>query len=397
MNEGPPGFLRKLKTLTFAFLTVIWDRDNDDNQEVIICHSGKKEWKRNGVLHRDDGAAVVYESGSEKWYRHGKLHRTDGPAKTTPFHEDNPSLFWGAKKWFIDGKLHRDDGPAIELANGTKKWFQNGQLHRTNGPAIEYANGDKEWWVNGVPHYESGPAIDLVNLKKWYQNGKLHSDDGPAIEHRYGTLPDEISREWYQQGRRHREDGPAVELGAVPEKMMHRMLAVREKIGPNNSHGSFMRFRDYQMHGNEYPRRERYYGDREWWVKGKLHRENAPAIERLDGSKRWYHWGRLHREDGPAVEHPNGSKEWWVKGRLHRINGPAVEVAEGYVLWSICNDKLTPSQKAFYRTFANEWFSSKPKYNPPNESYTGKEWWIKGKHLSEEEFNMQPKRSKIAT
>ena len=44
-----------------------------------------------------------------------------------------------------------------------------------------------------------------------------------------------------------------------------------------------------------------------------------------------YHWVgfRLSNEEGPAVIHEKDgeiiSREWWVRGRRHRENGPAVE------------------------------------------------------------------------
>ena len=54
----------------------------------------------------------------------------------------------GTKEWRLNGKLHRTDGPAIVWANGTKAWKLNGKRHRADGPAIEWANGDKEWYFN---------------------------------------------------------------------------------------------------------------------------------------------------------------------------------------------------------------------------------------------------------
>ena len=55
----------------------------------------------------------------------------------------------GRKEWYKDGKLHRDDGPAIECADGSKHWYKDGKLHRDDGPAIEWANGSKEWYKDG--------------------------------------------------------------------------------------------------------------------------------------------------------------------------------------------------------------------------------------------------------
>ena len=37
----------------------------------------------------------------------------------------------GTKEWRKNGLLHREnDKPAIKKANGDKKWYKNGQLHR---------------------------------------------------------------------------------------------------------------------------------------------------------------------------------------------------------------------------------------------------------------------------
>ena len=57
------------------------------------------------------------------------------------------------------------------------------------------------------------------------------------------------------------------------------------------------------------------YGDKLWYVNGKLHREDGPAIEYASGSKQWYINGKLHREDGPAVEVIDGDKFWYLNGK----------------------------------------------------------------------------------
>ena len=75
----------------------------------------------------------------------------------------------------------------------------------------------------------------------------------------------------------------------------------------------------------EYTVRVYDYGDKEWFLNGKLHREDGPAVEHTDGNKFWYLNGKRHREDGPALVYPNGSKFWFVGGKRHRIDGPAVE------------------------------------------------------------------------
>ena len=88
------------------------------------------------------------------------------------------------------------------------------------------------------------------------------------------------------------------------------------------------------------------YGNIEWYLEGKRHREDGPAIEYANGNKEWYLNDKLHREDGPAVEDASGYKEWWLNGKEHREDGPALEWPDGT-----------------------------------------KEWWLNGVEYTEEEFN----------
>ena len=74
-------------------------------------------------------------------------------------------------------------------------------------------------------------------------------------------------------------------------------------------------------------------GTKEWYLKGKRHREDGPAIEYSNGDKEWWENDKLHREDGPAIEHSNGDKDWYFNGKLHREDGPAIERASGYKEW----------------------------------------------------------------
>ena len=57
------------------------------------------------------------------------------------------------------------------------------------------------------------------------------------------------------------------------------------------------------------------FGDKEWYINGKLHRIANPAIECVSGYKEWYINGLFHREDGPAIEHINGDKYWFYKNK----------------------------------------------------------------------------------
>ena len=57
------------------------------------------------------------------------------------------------------------------------------------------------------------------------------------------------------------------------------------------------------------------YGNKRWYLNGKLHREDGPAVEYADGDKFWYLNGKLHREDGPAEEFADGTKYWWLNNQ----------------------------------------------------------------------------------
>ncbi len=89
------------------------------------------------------------------------------------------------------------------------------------------------------------------------------------------------------------------------------------------------------------------YGDKEWYLNGKLHREDGPAIEKSNGEKYWYLNGKFHREDGPAVENTNGYKSWWINGELHREDGPAIEYADGTKVWYLNGNIVHHNKKTW--------------------------------------------------
>src|SRR5689334_5937524 len=51
----------------------------------------------------------------------------------------------GRREWKLDGDLHRDDGPAVRLPDGTTEWWRHGRPHRVGAPAVESADGTLEW------------------------------------------------------------------------------------------------------------------------------------------------------------------------------------------------------------------------------------------------------------
>ena len=86
------------------------------------------------------------------------------------------------------------------------------------------------------------------------------------------------------------------------------------------------------------------FGDKCWFLNGKIHREDGPAFEWSDGDKEWYLNGKLHREDGPAIERANGDKWWYLNGLCHREDGPAILFPDGDEWWYL-NGEIQTEQE----------------------------------------------------
>lgn len=112
-----------------------WTVDDTDLPPTHVLEDGTKEWRVEGLLHRNNGPARVTASGFEEWYQRDKKHRVGAPAaySTGP----NPSEWW-----YQNGLLHRDDGgPAFKGDGGRYlAWWFEGQ---------EISND--HWWMDGVP------------------------------------------------------------------------------------------------------------------------------------------------------------------------------------------------------------------------------------------------------
>ena len=118
-----------------------WKRHSDYTVEE---KKDRKEWRRNGELHRDDYLpAIIHNDGTREWWKIGKRHREG----------DLPAVIWedGGNEWWKNGKLHREgDLPAIEWSNGKKEWWKNDERHREGDlPAVISVDGHKEWWKHG--------------------------------------------------------------------------------------------------------------------------------------------------------------------------------------------------------------------------------------------------------
>jgi hypothetical protein len=91
----------------------------------VVSTARSVMWRRNGVLHREDGPAYERDDGTRRYYRQGVLHREDGPAVV---HPDGTCL------WFRHGILQREDGPPVVFGNGTREWFWGATSYRENEP-----------------------------------------------------------------------------------------------------------------------------------------------------------------------------------------------------------------------------------------------------------------------
>lgn len=73
------------------------------------------------------------------------------------------------KEWREEGLLHRDIDPAVIREDGTSEWYYKGRRHRLEGPAI-INKSYKQYWINGElcqnrEHY--------INMSEEYRRNKL--------------------------------------------------------------------------------------------------------------------------------------------------------------------------------------------------------------------------------
>ena len=150
----------------------------------------------------------------EEYKKDGVLHRDDGPASTSYHLNGVPAK----QEYYQNGKLHREDGPAIirrdENGFATEfEYFVNGQANSKNGPSLFHRNekGDVDHVAykqgSGYLHRTDGPAtisydsLGRVTQEGYYQNGKHHRDDGPAAI-MYDSSSGAVTNEsYFKQGK----------------------------------------------------------------------------------------------------------------------------------------------------------------------------------------------------
>ena len=114
---------------------------------------------------------------------------------------------------------------------------------------------------------------------------------------------------------------------------------------------------------------------------GDYHRIGEPAMIYKNGTKLWYYHGILHRTDGPAeIVRPSdtssGYQAWWIHGKLHRTDGPAVVYNNGREMWYENGQRHRED-------------------GPACIDGNHREYYIRGKYLTEKEFEKFIKHKKF--
>lgn len=91
---------------------------------------------------------------------------------------------------------------------------------------------------------------------------------------------------------------------------------------------------------------------KEWRWRGVLHRIGGPAVEKNNGDIAYYFNGKVHRTDGPAVICADGTKGYFLNGLMHNEEGPALIHGE-LKDWYINGKKLTEDEFNMYLILKN--------------------------------------------
>ena len=317
-----------------------------DNKETTkqVDSNGNITYRKNGVLHRDDGPAV-----------------------------EKPNI---AEEWFRDGLRHREDGPAVEWQSGTKEWFRDGLRHREDGPAIEYPNRLPEWNIHGFRFTKEDYWEALLKDEKWHDKTIAGIIETLKKHNYFKYYPEPtsplswkilqiINRDMIQNATS--EDITSfkqlphdwlLSMDLTPDiiqtlntppaaKPMRKFFSVAntndgETVKDVDPIGNVTYRKNGVFHRDDGPAVELYDGSQqEWYLYGKRHRVGAPAVTTNYGYEQWWENDRRHRMDGPAIIYPGGQKEWWRYGSRHRNDGPAVEYHDGHQEWYLDGEQLS--------------------------------------------------------
>ena len=203
--------------------------DENGVHQPAINEPYRKEYYKNGKLHRDDDEPAKTEIGGDikilAHYKNGELHRDgDLPAKyVTGSDAINDEYYYG-------GMLHRaNNKPSVLIKNRDgdtiEKYHYAGLLHRTDGAAVTVKNKDSSL----VEHRIFGkltspdantPARHAINYRNngAVENSEIYTDSKGDV-HRDGDLPALVSNkkhfdgaettveQYYKNGLLHRQNG----------------------------------------------------------------------------------------------------------------------------------------------------------------------------------------------
>lgn len=165
--------------------------DNPALIEYVNGKVSKKRWFKNGKLHREnDKPAFVIHRYNDKgkdflirqdWYIDGKQHRDNDKPASIRFY-DNNTMWLESYYWYRDGMLHRDEGAAIihyydmeGLVKESEIWLKNGlyvEDKESPNSISYYKNGKKKcehWMENGNHGKKTSSRIDKsLPISFWY-------------------------------------------------------------------------------------------------------------------------------------------------------------------------------------------------------------------------------------
>jgi hypothetical protein len=198
--------------------------------------------------------------------------------------------------------------------------------------------------------------------------------DGPLEFESYGH----VGTAWIDGGRLHRDDGPALVYTAKGRSWLSDLVHGRPR--------SKEWWRKGRRHRDGEPAIELENGDRQWWVNGRRHRDGEPAIVKANGDRQWWRDGRLHREGAPAAMQTNGDVRWYLNGKLHRDDGPAIEDSSGHREWVREGKRHRDDGPALVRQNGDqEWWIDGARHRedgPAVLNVDGREewWWRRRRH-----------------
>lgn len=97
VGKIPPRYVKVIDGISYVSWRNKLEAINlPKGRNITILKDGTRQFRKNGVLHRDG----------------------DEPASENRFEQ----------QWWKNGKLHREGGPAIIRADGTEEWYLNGKL-----------------------------------------------------------------------------------------------------------------------------------------------------------------------------------------------------------------------------------------------------------------------------